>query len=376
MTLLEILQSMVHRLGDDPTSIDSTLKTELTKWVNKRYFAILRRFPNLAEVKETKFMTRAPYTTGTITTTDGSRSVAGSGTAFASSHIGWKFRPGGANDWWIVHAVASGTALTLQEEMNVAYTADTYQIYNEIYNMPYDMIEASHIKIKSIPRELEIKFPQELEDMNMSRIDTGVPYWAIPRGMNEKTYYDTGTVTVTNGSASVTGSGTTFTAAMENRVFRLKRDSKWYRVKTYTNTTTIVLDETYKGASGSALTYDIDPPGNWQFELYPLPNDEYSVYVLYYAFPRLLQDDTDRPTMLPEVFHDVILAGALLDKLEYEEDMDGKLYQWANKSWEEGLAEIQKRLQPENRRQIIYGNKSRAYIETPRDYKNTKLPVE
>lgn len=77
------------------------------------------------------------------------------------------------------------------------------------------------------------------------------------------TDYTTGTVTVTTGTGAVTGNGTTFTSAMVGRPFRATGHSKWYRVKTYTSATAIVIEDDSDdltsaytgGAIGAGATY-------------------------------------------------------------------------------------------------------------------------
>lgn len=56
------------------------------------------------------------------------------------------------------------------------------------------------------------------------------------------TDYSTGTVSI-DVSGNVTGSGTTFTSAMEGAPFKATGQTKWYRVKTYTNATSISIEE-------------------------------------------------------------------------------------------------------------------------------------
>lgn len=63
--------------------------------------------------------------------------------------------------------------------------------------------------------------------------------------------YTTGTVTLTNGSASVTGAGTTFTAGMVGRYLKLNSDGYWYKIGSFTNATTITLTKKYQGITGS-----------------------------------------------------------------------------------------------------------------------------
>lgn len=79
--------------------------------------------------------------------------------------------------------------------------------------------------------------------------------------------YTTGTVQVTNGSRTVTGTNTTFTAAMEGRYFKLDRDTELYLIKDFVSTTELTLEDPYIGDSGSSLTYLI-----WN-KYYNLPPD-------------------------------------------------------------------------------------------------------
>jgi hypothetical protein len=79
------------------------------------------------------------------------------------------------------------------------------------------------------------------------------------------TSYTTGTVTVDVTTGAVTGSGTTFTSGMVGKPFKAAGHSRWYRVKSFSSTTAIVIeddsdDETsaYTGGAISAgATYEI-----------------------------------------------------------------------------------------------------------------------
>lgn len=91
-----------------------------------------------------------------------------------------------------------------------------------------------------------------------SVVDAGAGNWI-------GTPYNTGTVTVATSTGAVTGSGTTFTAAMVGRPFKALGHTKWYRVKTYTSATAIVIEDdlddatsAYTGGAISAgATYEI-----------------------------------------------------------------------------------------------------------------------
>ena len=91
-------------------------------------------------------------------------------------------------------------------------------------------------------------------------------YEDVGAGNRVGTDYTTGTVTVDVTTGAVTGSGTTFTAAMVGRGFKATGHTTWYRVKTYTSATAIVIeddkddvDSAYTGgaiASGTAYTIE------------------------------------------------------------------------------------------------------------------------
>lgn len=68
-------------------------------------------------------------------------------------------------------------------------------------------------------------------------------YGDVGAGNRVGTNYTTGTVTVDVTTGLVTGSGTTFTSAMVGRGFKATGHTKWYRVKTYSSATSIVIED-------------------------------------------------------------------------------------------------------------------------------------
>lgn len=68
--------------------------------------------------------------------------------------------------------------------------------------------------------------------------------------------YATGTITVTNGDATITGSGTTFTAAMAGRAIKLP-DGYWYDIASYTSATSLEIAMNYEGSTSAGESYTI-----------------------------------------------------------------------------------------------------------------------
>lgn len=69
--------------------------------------------------------------------------------------------------------------------------------------------------------------------------------------------YETGTATVTNGSATVTGSGTSWTSAMVGRRFGLSAAGPWYRISAVGSSTSLTLDRVYNETTTSGTNYSI-----------------------------------------------------------------------------------------------------------------------
>lgn len=111
-----------------------------------------------------------------------------------------------------------------------------------------------------------------------STYDLRMFYEAADKSLT-KADYDTGTVSINSGSANVTGSGTTFAADMVGRYLKLTDDGTdrlWYRIKTFTSTTAIVLENVYEGSSNaSGVAYVIS-------EMPALPPDMH-ILPAYYA---------------------------------------------------------------------------------------------
>lgn len=123
------------------------------------------------------------------------------------------------------------------------------------------------------------KFSSYVEDAESTLIDTAGKtlartvdnfvlglYADVASGNRVGTNYTTGTVTVDVTTGAVTGSGTTFTSAMVGLGFKATGHTAWYRIKTYSSGTAIVIEDdkddvasAYTGGAISAgATYTIE----------------------------------------------------------------------------------------------------------------------
>lgn len=138
-----------------------------------------------------------------------------------------------------------------------------------------DQQKAYYFKIKSIDRfKSYVKDPEstlmiEKGGQLQEAIDTyvlGIAHSDTAAGNRTGTSYTTGTVEVTVTTGAVTGTGTTFTSGMVGLGFKAAGHTVWYRVKTFTSTTAIVIEDdkdddtsAYTGGAISAgATYEIE----------------------------------------------------------------------------------------------------------------------
>ena len=101
--------------------------------------------------------------------------------------------------------------------------------------------------------------------------------------------YNTGTIALTQGSPTLTGTGTAFTTSMVGRYFQVQDptgDGNWYLVSSRQSNTQITLGNNYEGVAVSGVNYRIS-------ECFSLPEDLHMLPV-YYALGHyyLMQEDS------------------------------------------------------------------------------------
>ena len=126
----------------------------------------------------------------------------------------------------------------------------------------------SYDKLKSFIKNPEGNLMDQVTGLLRESVDAYVLglYGDVAAGNRIGTPYATGTVTVDVTTGLVTGAGTTFTAAMVGRGFKAAGHTRWYRVKTFTNTTSMVIEDdfddltsAYTGGAIAALsTFEIE----------------------------------------------------------------------------------------------------------------------
>lgn len=141
-------------------------------------------------------------------------------------------------------------------------------VINNQYN--WNILNAIQIQASAIPQFIFPRSPY-LSAENGG----GYGIWPIPQDEYTITFYkhyrnrdlniadyDTGTISVTADDGTVTGSGTTFTAAMVGRFLQVTSASSpgqgyWYLVSEYTSATSLEIVPVWAAATASGLSYRI-----------------------------------------------------------------------------------------------------------------------
>lgn len=94
--------------------------------------------------------------------------------------------------------------------------------------------------------------------------------------------FTTGTITVTNGSQTITHSATGFTQTMENQWFQTTdgTDENWYRISDFVSSSIMTLENYYQGPSGSGKSFRIGQVMDLPEEFLEAPPD-YAMYRHY-----------------------------------------------------------------------------------------------
>lgn len=108
--------------------------------------------------------------------------------------------------------------------------------------------------------------------------------------------YAVGTVSLTNGSATVTGSGTLFTGnvAIGNAFLRVG-DAILYDIANVVSNTQLTLSGTYQGVSGSGLSYVVAVDFTTNFSLPELEAGDLGTAAIFTRAMRLLDTRLNRP---------------------------------------------------------------------------------
>jgi len=281
-------------------------------------------------VKEANLVMTTYYNTGTATVSAGSTSVTGTGTTWTSAMTtadGYKIKFAGNDnvyDFEYVGATSATISPALSKDTDlttVAYTIfrDEYQLASDfnrfLMNGSIYVYSGGRVQdiIEECPRDrFRDEFTPEATDpiqramLTRTHSTTGnrlvrvnpppkkayvYPYEYI-QYVTPMTDYGTGSVAVTNASATVTGTDTFFSAnAAAGDYFRVDSNgigdsSKWYKISSVDSNTQLTLDSNFGEDTESSLSYRVSKTPS----AFPFPFHE---YILYEAVLKIMAEQSD-----------------------------------------------------------------------------------
>lgn len=146
------LQDVIYetKIGDVPDffSVMNRIIKELAKERQWRYY-----------ITDSTISVLALYDTGTVAITEGSGTVTGTGTTFTSAMVGRKFRASNGQGIYDITGYTSATSITISPVWPYDdITGNSFQIYQDTYDFPTDLMYLIDIKDAVTERPLD---PQE-----------------------------------------------------------------------------------------------------------------------------------------------------------------------------------------------------------------------
>jgi hypothetical protein len=312
VTFNEIINEVIRGLGLDAPTVETRVLESVKLRINEVQDVIF--YDSDWDWRKRTFYrtTKAPFTTGTVSLTKGSRTVTGSGTAWPSTvRNGYLLIN---NKFYKIDEYASGTSLKLKAPYdNTSISGSSYSIIFPEIDMPHALSSIVNIAIHGKP--LDIKHKGRIQ---ITIDSVGEPVEAALADRTDEDWWNVGTVNATEGSANIVGSGTGWTEEMEGMSFRVNEFAKMYTIKTVTDATHIILREAYEGATGVAKGYKINPAGTQLITLRSSPNDTYYTEIEGLVNPNRLVGGSDI-SLIPN--HMPLIHGATWLALS---DLEGK----------------------------------------------------
>ncbi|MGB1224146.1 MAG: hypothetical protein ACPHCN_08395 [Mycobacterium sp.] len=133
-TYLKVQDEVLQRLGWSGTARRNLVKD----WINKGGYRIYKDWRHAPWRKKFgSFLTFAPYSTGTVSSSGAT--ITGVGTTFTAAHVGRKFAQALGSPYFEVATRTDGTEITIDQSWPfTALSGSTYIIYKDVFSLASD----------------------------------------------------------------------------------------------------------------------------------------------------------------------------------------------------------------------------------------------
>lgn len=305
VTFSEIINEVIRGLGLDQETVETRVLESIKLRTNEAQDAVFYA-ADWEWRKRTFYMTTTkPHEAGTITVTENSRTVSGSGSGWPDSlKVGYLLVSG---KLYKIQSIISSVSLKLEAPFDGATASGlAYKIVFPEYPLNHEI--SSIVSVKYHGQDITPKTKQRL---TLSATTLGVPSECALADRTKDDYDVTGTVQVTQGSNAIAGTATNFSSEMEGMTFRVNEFAKEYTIQAVNSTTSITLRETYDGDTGTAKTYKINPKGAQLLLFKSTPDNYYYIEIEALIKPIKLINNNDIsliPNHMPLIRYAIWLA--------------------------------------------------------------------
>lgn len=342
------LQAEVARRGTKNQG-GSTFTTPIKNLINTSIERISREANWKQLRRRSSFNTTAPYTTGTVTCTNLSQTVTGSGTSWiaAGIQVGQRISLGGSQLRYTITAISSATSLTVDYQYDGTTASSlTYTIYGqEMYNLPIQTNKEAFLYHEKFGFPFTLQYITDREFYSSS-VNTLISYtpthyrmWDVDNVINQPTSASVVTV-VSSSSADTTQTISVFGTVSGYPDFEqivLNGTTSVPGTKSFSNIDRITKSASTTGrvtcttnSAGNTLAviptgYQTDAIRFKKIQLFPLPDSIIPIQVYFYKQPYRLVNDGDIHE-LGDAFDEAIILLAT-GKLKLEGNIDeGKTF--------------------------------------------------
>ena len=276
------------------------------------------------------------YTDGTVTVTAASKTVTGASTTFTEAMVGRKIRIGTENHFFYIDAFVSTTELTLRDAYRgTGGASQTYTIFQDEYKL-----DANTHKLLDLRQVQDSLMMLGLSYLDMDR------WFPDPDSLNDPTYfsiigrrddrYTTGTISVTSGTRTLTGSSTNWLSVPGlTRGTRISLDDtdEVFTVNTVVSDTSITIYET-PATTDASTTYRAFL-NNIIVQVRDVPDAARLLYYRKQRIPYPLVNDEDEPDLPREYHYGLVFASIIF---AYKLLGNQTASQAAEQQWKEWLA--------------------------------------
>lgn len=288
-----------------------------SQWVSHGFRQIAERRPWSWLIKPGQFVLPAVYNTGTVTVTQNSTTVVGSGTVWTTDMVDRQFRVGTSGPIYSIAQVNSSTSLDLDLPYGKASGAGaSYEIYQAYVKTPADFHSFISVIDPANNWQLWLNFKQEDLDLwDAQRANSGNAYMVVPRDYSRSYDGTIGSILQVRGTGDDPVSSGTFTGpsdaiftievttggASATAEYKWKKDAGAYTSGVVTSDTAQDLKDGVQVYWPLALTYVVGDvfiiratalsnPGLPRYELWPHKKADYVYSYIYEARATDLED--------------------------------------------------------------------------------------